>query len=95
MPVDVVVEEDCISGDLSHYSALYVTEPHVSAAAAAAIAGWVQAGGRIFVSAGGGLLDEHNRTNVAMVPARRLEPCTSNRCSPLMLIGVLAGRVVK
>ena len=37
-----------------------------SDAAAAAIAEWVKAGGTLFVTSGGGLLNEANMTNVAM-----------------------------
>lgn len=67
MPVDIVTEDDCIAGDiLPSYSALYLTEPHVSASAATAIAKWVAAGGRLYVAAGAGLLDEKNASNVAM-----------------------------
>jgi hypothetical protein len=39
----------------------------VTDAAAAAIAKWVAAGGTVFASAGGGLLNQANETNTAMV----------------------------
>ena len=68
LPVDIVTEDDCMHDGhgLASYSALYLTEPHVSSKAAAGIAKWVGGGGRVFASAGAGLLDETNQTNAAM-----------------------------
>ena len=66
LPVDVVIEEDCIAGRLHYYDVLYVTTPHISDAAAAGIAAWVEAGGTVFVTSGGGLRNQANQTNVAM-----------------------------
>lgn len=66
LPLDVVVEEDALSGALKDYAVLYLTDGHVSRAASRAIAQWVEAGGRLFATAGAGMLDEFNRPNEAM-----------------------------
>jgi hypothetical protein len=63
-----VIEDDAVSGALHrlNYTALYITEPHITDAAAAAIAKWVHAGGVVYATAGAGLRNEFNDTNVAM-----------------------------
>src|SRR5262249_54284190 len=45
------------------YRVLYLADRHVSRAASKAIAGWVAAGGRLFATAGAGVVDEVNRPN--------------------------------
>ena len=43
--VDVINEDDVLDGPtIAKYSTLYITDPHVSAAATTAIADWVAAG---------------------------------------------------
>jgi hypothetical protein len=64
LPVDVVIEPDAAAGRLRHYAALYVVYPHMTTACAAAVAGWVGTGGRVFATASAGLLNETNQTNV-------------------------------
>ncbi|MCS6852185.1 MAG: beta-galactosidase trimerization domain-containing protein [Gemmataceae bacterium] len=59
MPLDVVVEGD----DLKPYKALYLADRHVSRSASKAIAEWVKAGGRLMVTAGGGMWDEYHQPN--------------------------------
>lgn len=59
IPLDVVVEGD----DLKNYKALYLTDQHVSRTASHAIAAWVNAGGRLVATAGGGMFDEFNQPN--------------------------------
>ena len=67
MPIDVVIEEDALSGALRQYTTLYITEPHISEAAGAAIAQWVRNdGGVVFATAGAGLRNEFNITNQAV-----------------------------
>ena len=68
LPVDVVVEEDAVSGALKrlNYTVLYITEAHVTDAAGAAIARWVKHGGTVFATAGAGLRNEFNASNAAM-----------------------------
>ena len=51
---------------IAKYSTLYVTDPHVSAAATTAIADWVAAGGTLYVTAAGGLFDHANAVNTPM-----------------------------
>lgn len=67
LPVDIVTEEDVIDGELSRlgYHTLYLTEPHITRAAATALGGWVEKGGHVWATAGAGLRDESNQTNTA------------------------------
>jgi hypothetical protein len=62
LPLDVVVEGD----DLKPYQILYLTDSHVSRAAAQAIVAWVQGGGRLFATANAGMYDEFNQPNAVM-----------------------------
>ena len=65
--VDVINEDDVLDGPtLAKYSTLYITDPHVSAAATTAIAGWVAAGGTLYATASGGLFDHANAVNTPM-----------------------------
>lgn len=66
LPLDFVVEPDALDGTLKQYKVLYLTDRHVSSAASARIADWVQAGGNLFATAGAGMLDELNRPNTVM-----------------------------
>ena len=66
LPLDFVIEEDALAGDLKQYNVLYLTDGHVSRAASRAIADWVAAGGRLFATAGAGMLDELNEPNETM-----------------------------
>jgi hypothetical protein len=59
IPLDFVVEGD----DLKPYQALYLTDLHVSRAASKAIAAWVEAGGRLYATAGAGMFDEFDQPN--------------------------------
>ena len=66
LPVDIVIEEDCVAGRLHYYDVLYVALPMITDAAAEAIAAWVANGGTVYALAGGGLLNQANQTNTAM-----------------------------
>ena len=66
LPTDVVTEDDCVEGHLNHYAALFVVDAQISEAAVGAIGSWANAGGRAFITAGGGMLNEYNMTNEAM-----------------------------
>jgi len=66
LPLDVVVDQDALAGDLKNYKVLYLTDQHVSRASSKAIADWVNAGGRLFATAGAGMFDELNRPNTAL-----------------------------
>lgn len=63
LPLDFVVDQDAADGTLAKYKVLYLTDPHVSRASSKKIAEWVQAGGKLFLTAGAGQLDEYNRPN--------------------------------
>lgn len=63
LPLDIVVEEDALAGELRKYRVLYLADRHVSRAASRAIADWVASGGRLFATAGAGLWDEFNQPN--------------------------------
>jgi hypothetical protein len=66
LPLDVIVEPDALDGTLKHYRVLYLADQHVSRAASEAIAEWVRAGGRLFATAGAGMLDELNQPNTVL-----------------------------
>ena len=67
LPVDVLIENDATVGRLRYYDVLYIlSTPQITAESGRAIAAWVAAGGTVFCTGGGGLLDEYNRTNVPM-----------------------------
>jgi hypothetical protein len=63
IPLDVVVDPDTVSGVLNQYKVLYLTDNHVTQAASKKIAEWVKNGGKLWVTAGGGLLDEYHQPN--------------------------------
>ena len=65
--VDVINEDDVLDGPtIAKYPTLYITDPHVSAAATTAIADWVAAGGTLYATASGGLFDHANAVNTPM-----------------------------
>jgi len=66
LPLDVMLEADALAGELQHYHTLFLTDRHVSQAAAAKIAEWVQRGGRLVATAGGGLWNEFDEPNPSM-----------------------------
>ena len=66
IPVQIFTEDDCVAGRLYHTDLLVVTVPNVADAAAKGISDWVSAGGMVFATASGGLLNEYNQTNVHM-----------------------------
>ncbi len=66
LPLDVLVEADALNGTLDQYKVLYLADRHVSRAASARIAAWVERGGRLFASAGAGMFDEYDRPNTVL-----------------------------
>ena len=58
---DIVNEDDLIAGRLEGYKVLYLVADQIEAQAADAIKHWVQAGGVLYATAGGGLRDEHSQ----------------------------------
>ncbi|NSW56216.1 MAG: beta-galactosidase trimerization domain-containing protein [Armatimonadetes bacterium] len=67
VPVDFLTEDDIAEGRLDGYKALYISASHLHSGAAKALTEWVSRGGVVWSSAGGGLLDEYNRPNDAML----------------------------
>jgi len=65
-PLDFIVEQDALDGTLNQYKVLYLTDRHVSRAAADKIAAWVKGGGRLFATAGAGMYDEYNQPNTVL-----------------------------
>lgn len=65
-PVDLITDDDVIEGRLGRYKVLYLVGPEIQAAAAPAIASWVEKGGVLFASGGAGLLDEYRQRLEAM-----------------------------
>lgn len=63
LQLDFVVDQDATDGILAEYKVLYVTDPHLHSASAAAIAAWVKKGGRLLATAGAGMFDEYNQPN--------------------------------
>lgn len=63
IPVDVLVDSDAVSGVLNQYKVLYLADNHVTQAASKKISEWVKNGGKLFVTAGGGMFDEYNQPN--------------------------------
>ena len=59
VPLDFVVDGD----DLKSFGVLLLCDRHVSRSGSKAIAEWVQAGGTLIATAGGGMYDEFNQPN--------------------------------
>ena len=70
IPLDFVVDGD----DLSAYKVMYLCDANVSQAGSRGLAAWVQAGGRLFATAGAGLFDEYNRPNKILRDLLSVEP---------------------
>jgi len=66
LPLDFLVEQDALDGTLARYKVLYLADRHVSRAASAKIAAWVQSGGRLLATAGAGMFDEYHQPNKAL-----------------------------
>jgi hypothetical protein len=82
LPLDVVIEEDALAGDLKDYRVLYLADRHVSRAASKAIADWVAAGGSLFCTAGAGLWDEFNQSNATLRELLGVEPAALETPEP-------------
>ena len=68
VPVDFVTEDDLVSGAAARYRVLYLVGDHLCLDAARALAGWVEAGGTLASTAGGGFLDEYDRPSDVLLP---------------------------
>lgn len=65
LAIDVLTEDDLVDGALESYAVLYVTHAYVNVAASVAVRQWVETGGTVVSSMGGGLRTEKNESNVA------------------------------
>lgn len=63
VPVDFLSEDDVIDGLAKDYKVIYVTQQWLHSKAVGALRKWVEAGGTLVALAGGGFLDEFNKTN--------------------------------
>ncbi|MFN8524843.1 MAG: hypothetical protein U0821_17240 [Chloroflexota bacterium] len=79
IPVEIVAEEDLATDRLADFRVLYLVGSHLSAAAAAGLERWVRAGGTLWSSAGGGLLDENDRPLATLLPVFGLESAELTR----------------
>jgi hypothetical protein len=68
LAVDPLDEVMLASGDLARYEVLYVIGSHLTRAAAARVAEWVEAGGTLVTCAGGLARDEANQPLAALAP---------------------------
>ncbi|HVE41576.1 MAG TPA: hypothetical protein VNM14_16915 [Planctomycetota bacterium] len=73
LPVDPIDEGMLETADLSRYKVIYVSGTHLTSAAAATLAAWVQAGGVLYTSGGGLQHDETNGPLTALAPLLGLE----------------------
>ena len=67
--VDMLTEQDVAAGRLKDYDVLYVTDPCITATAAAAIEGWVRSGGYLYGSCAAGSRNEFNEPVPGLAPA--------------------------
>lgn len=74
LPLDVIVDEDALAGDLKNYRVLYLADQHVNRAASKKIAEWVAAGGQLFATAGAGMFDEFHEPNRTLRDLLGIEP---------------------
>ncbi len=61
LSVDLVCEDDIAAGRLEDYDLFFMVGDHIHSDAAASLRQWVEQGGVLVASAGGGLWDEYNR----------------------------------
>jgi hypothetical protein len=66
IPVDPLDEQMLATSDLSRYKVIYVNGTNLTRAAAARVAGWVEAGGTLYTSGGGLRFDEANQPLVEL-----------------------------
>ena len=68
-PVDVIIEEDCEDPSvLANYSSVFISDPNLKESAAQGLGSWVEGSPKRTVwASAGGMLDELNATNAAML----------------------------
>ncbi len=65
-PVDLITDKDVAAGKLEGYRALYVVGAEMLAEAVEPLRQWVDNGGILYATGGGGLLDQYHRPNQAL-----------------------------
>ncbi|HOF40329.1 MAG TPA: beta-galactosidase trimerization domain-containing protein [Candidatus Hydrogenedentes bacterium] len=65
-PVDLITDKDVAAGKLQDYRVLYVVGAEMLSQAVEPLRQWVEDGGTLYATAGGGLLDQYHRTNDAL-----------------------------
>ena len=78
-PVDLITDEDVAEGKLAGYKVLYVVGAEMLSSAVKPLADWVGAGGILYATGGGGLLDEYHRDNTALYDVYGLKGHTLDR----------------
>jgi len=78
-PVDMITDEDMAEGKLAGYKVLYVVGSEMLSTAVKPLADWVRAGGIVYATGGGGLLDEYHRDNAALYEVYGLKSHALNR----------------
>jgi beta-galactosidase GanA len=74
LPLDLVIDEDALAGELDRYELLYLTDRHISRADSQKVAQWVAAGGSIFATAEAGMYDEFDQPNQVLRDLLGVEP---------------------
>ncbi|HPA05133.1 MAG TPA: beta-galactosidase trimerization domain-containing protein [Candidatus Hydrogenedentes bacterium] len=65
-PVDLITDKDVAAGRLQDYRVLFVVGAEMLAEAVEPLRQWVENGGTLYATAGGGLLDQYHRPNGAL-----------------------------
>ena len=64
------------AGALNHYTVLYIVDAQVTETCMSGVAKWVHSGGKLIMTAGGGMLNESNLTNtntMSLLPGLRFQ----------------------
>lgn len=65
-PVDLITDKDVAAGKLEGYRVLYVAGAEMLAEAVEPLRQWVENGGTLYATGGGGLLDQYHRPNTTL-----------------------------
>ena len=83
--LDIVVEDD-VGPTLDTYTTIYLTDAHVTQKASTALAAWVAQGGTLVGTAGAGMFDELNNTNVVLQKLFGVVPVSKRETSSIQYI---------
>ncbi len=85
IPVDLITDDDVAAGDLSKYKVLYLTGQELLSESVPNLTQWVEDGGILVSSGGGGLLNQYREPMPAMYSLYGLESANLER--PIRSIG--------